>query len=422
MTTFKAEVAKRDKRKDGTYNVKIRITHNRKVRRYATQMYATDGDITRSGKIKNQIILDNTDTIIKGWRKKLLSLGELVEQMDVDAVVKHLCESSDEGHIPMFPWMWGYANKIGKENTRNNYTSAIRMFEKWVGYDMSFTQLKSSTIREYLQEHGDNGHRSMRYIRKMFKEAMLEYNEDDIIRIPDDPFSRVKIVCDRHQRKRSITADAIRMIARIPDENNERSSRNIARDMFLLSFCLLGINMVDIYTASAPKNGVLSYNRTKTKDQREDEAFISINIHPIAQALIDRHKDDRLLTNISKRYSSVTTANQCVNRGIHRIAEYLIEQHRGEFPADATDEEIFRSLGFEDFTFYSARHSWATIARNDVNVDKWTVHEGLNHVDASTSITDVYIKRDFTRINEANFKVIEYVFGDVFAKVGKFDK
>lgn len=419
MTTFKAEVAKRDKRKDGTYNVKIRITHNRKVRRYATQMYATDNDITRSGKIKNQIILDNTDTIIKGWRKKLLSLGELVEQMDVDAVVKHLCESSDDGHIPMFPWMWRYANQISKENTRNNYTSAIRMFEKWVGYDMSFTQLKSSTIREYLHEHGDNGHRSMRYIRKMFKEAMLEYNEDDIIRIPDDPFIRVKIVCDRHQRKRSITADAIRMIARIPDENNERSSRNIARDMFLLSFCLLGINMVDLYTASAPKNGVLSYNRTKTKDQREDEAFISINIHPIAQALIDRHKDDRLLTNISKRYSSVTTANQCVNRGIHRIAEYLIEQHRGEFPAGATDEEIFRSLGFEDFTFYSARHSWATIARNDVNVDKWTVHEGLNHVDASTSITDVYIKRDFTRINEANFKVIEYVLGDIFAKLAK---
>jgi hypothetical protein len=41
------------------------------------------------------------------------------------------------------------------------------------------------------------------------------------------------------------------------------------------------------------------------------------------------------------------------------------------------------------------------------------VHEGLNHVDNATKITDIYIKKDFARINEANKKVIEYVFGGI---------
>jgi integrase len=83
------------------------------------------------------------------------------------------------------------------------------------------------------------------------------------------------------------------------------------------------------------------------------------------------------------------------------------------------EAEIVKAMRLQDFSFYSARHSWATIARNDLNIDKWTIHEGLNHVDNATKITDVYIKRDFTRINEANFKVIEYVLAGVWENLPK---
>lgn len=418
MTTFKAEVSKREKRKDGTYNVKIRITHKRVVRRYATQMYATDSEITRSGKIKNQIILDNTDGIIKEWRRKLLSLGEQAEQMNVNDVVRFLTSTKEEENIPMFPWMLRYAEKIKKPTTRYNYIQSIRTFEKWVGYDIYFTQLKSAMLREFLEKHGANGHRILLNIRKMFREARLEYNEDDRVRIPDDPFARVKIAVKPRQRKRSITVDAIRMVAEIPDEYHCHSTRNYARDMFLLSFCLMGTNFVDIYTASAPKHGVLTYRRSKTKDQRADEALISINIHPIAQRIIDKYKDDTSLTNLHRRFANYRSANACIQVGIRKIKEYLCEQYHDIYP-HAIDEEVLRELGFKDFTFYSARHSWATIAYNNLRIDKWTVHEGMNHTDTVTAITDIYLVKDFTRINEANFKVIDYVLGDTFAKLAK---
>ena len=80
---------------------------------------------------------------------------------------------------------------------------------------------------------------------------------------------------------------------------------------------------------------------------------------------------------------------------------------------DLSTAEIMRRYRIDKLVYYSARHSWATIARNDLNIDKWTVHEGLNHVDNATKITDIYIKKDFARINEANKKVIEYVFGGI---------
>ena len=96
MTTFKAEISRAERRKDGTWNVKIRITHKRKVRRYSTQMYATDKDVTRGGKLKNQIIIDNTEATIREWRGRLNTLGSRADMMDVDEIVRYLA-SPPEG-------------------------------------------------------------------------------------------------------------------------------------------------------------------------------------------------------------------------------------------------------------------------------------------------------------------------------------
>ena len=59
--------------------------------------------------------------------------------------------------------------------------------------------------------------------------------------------------------------------------------------------------------------------------------------------------------------------------------------------------------------FYAARHTWATIAANEAGIDKWTVHECLNHADLSMRVTDYYIKRDWSHIDRANRRVLDYV-------------
>lgn len=49
--------------------------------------------------------------------------------------------------------------------------------------------------------------------------------------------------------------------------------------------------------------------------------------------------------------------------------------------------------------------------RNDLKVDnKSTVGEALNNVDKENKITDIYIKKEFSVINDMNKKVIEFVF------------
>lgn len=90
-------------------------------------------------------------------------------------------------------------------------------------------------------------------------------------------------------------------------------------------------------------------------------------------------------------YSDENTFNQAVNKGL---------------------KEIGKLLKIDDLEFYAARHSWATIALNVLKINKYIVHEGLNHVDEEMKVTDIYIEKDFKAINEANSMVLKFIYSD----------
>ena len=416
MTTFKTEIVKSEQKQDGTYNVKIRVTHKRKVRRYSTPMYATDKDVTRGGKIKNQIILDKCEDTIREWRKRINLLGTAADGMDVTEIMSLLTGAGQDEGIPMWPWMDAYAAKIPKENTRQNYTRAIKHLKAYIGMDITFQQLKARTIRNYIESYTmEKTATNLMHIHKMYKEAMKQYNDDDITRIPSDPFALIDLKVPKSSADRSVPADVIRRIYMMPDNNNNTSgtnTANLARDMFCLSFMLMGTNMADLYEIAPMRDGAIRYERRKTRDMRLDRAAIEMDVHPLAQKIIKRYAGKKLLLNLSDKYATVRTAQRSIQNGLKIIRNYLVQSYAKEMP-DLSTAEIVRRYRIDKLVYYSARHSWATIARNDLNIDKWTVHEGLNHVDNATKITDIYIKKDFARINEANKKVIDYVLGKI---------
>ena len=69
----------------------------------------------------------------------------------------------------------------------------------------------------------------------------------------------------------------------------------IARDAFIISFLLCGINSADLYYI-VENNGRVDYERRKTKDRRADNAFISIKIEPELLPYIDKYKDNQELS------------------------------------------------------------------------------------------------------------------------------
>ena len=166
-----------------------------------------------------------------------------------------------------------------------------------------------------------------------------------------------------------------------------------AKDCFIMSFCLMGMNSVDMYLATKLEKGVLKYKRAKTKDRRADEAYIEVKIHPFIKPLMKRYEGSTHVFSFYKKYVVPENFNNNINRGL---------------------KDLGRAIGLPNLQFYQARHTFATLSRNMMKFSKSDVDEALNHV-GSYGIADVYITKDFNIINENNFKLIEEVFKDEIA-------
>lgn len=103
------------------------------------------------------------------------------------------------------------------------------------------------------------------------------------------PFRKFKIKKEE-TRKRSLTIDQIRTLKDYPCEGFEERYR----DLFMLSFYLIGINIGDMLLLKAENvvNGRIEYHRQKIGK------LYSVKIEPEAQAIIDRYKGKKYLLNV----------------------------------------------------------------------------------------------------------------------------
>ena len=65
-------------------------------------------------------------------------------------------------------------------------------------------------------------------------------------------------------------------------------------------------------------------------------------------------------------------------------------------------------IKIDELTTYWARHSWATVAAS-LDIPKETIAAALGH--GGNTVTDIYIDFDQKKVDEANRKVLDYVFG-----------
>lgn len=89
----------------------------------------------------------------------------------------------------------------------------------------------------------------------MYNRAKREFNDEEagVIRIPFSPFAKVDIPKAPITRKRALTVEQMREFAKVPYTTILQTGcnrYNLAKDVFLLSFLLIGMNAVDLYNAT----------------------------------------------------------------------------------------------------------------------------------------------------------------------------
>lgn len=427
MATVSWVVFKHHKKSDGTYNPKIRISHNRTSSYISTSIYT---ELVRfkknsaSGTITSEKIKEELDALVREYRQIINEHQDIVNECETSKDIIAMIERRKQRkEIDFIEFARMFIEKTPNEGTKTVKTTGInslchflnykngnekllikdltsrflREYEEWLRQERYITVRQNKTAKQAYKTIkkpalNDTGvHSYMGIIQSVFNAALLHFNDyekGDII-ITNDPFKVYTIPAVLEAKKRAVDVDIIRKIYNYSPVNKRKRTTMFTRDIYILSFLLAGMNAVDMLNCRMV-NGRIEYERQKTKDRRKDNAFISVYIHPLALPIINKYRDPsgKCLFDFYKRYNGVRN----MTKGIHRGMRSLCEE-----------------LGIDYIQFYSARHSFATIARNECNISKDDISLCLNHSSGKT-VTDTYIKQDFSRIDKVINKVVEYVF------------
>lgn len=401
-TSFSYVLFPHHRRRDGTLAVSIRMIHNRKARYHASSIVVTREQMTkRMDRITDVRVLERVNAMLDEYRRIVSEISG-ADWMTADEVWRAVEARLRMGHVFRLD-VFDYADGMmrGMEpKTAEGYRSALNMLERFIGrrrLDVNeITRQFVMRFRSFIERETSVGSRATSYylscLRHIHNKARDEFNDEDggVVNIPRRPFTGAVIPPQPVTRHRALSVGQMKEIAACTPATARGC---LARDVFLLSFCLIGMNTADMYdvTATNITGGVLTYNRRKTDSVRRDNAVMSVRLEPEAESLMERLKGRRQLLLFRERYADHRAFNNNINKGL---------------------KEIGGIIGVEGLTTYHARHTWATLARNVCGVDFDTVSRALNHATRGTDkVTDIYVDRDWSKVWDANKRVLDAVFG-----------
>jgi hypothetical protein len=294
-------------------------------------------DVKKTFELKKAIIAKELNSRIEEYENLIVKLGLRADVYDVHELVNYLEKSTKAGNegINFIEFARGEVDKMksdGRSNPAKNYELAIKNLEKFMAQQKIDTLYVSDISVKFLQDYerfvSGFGVRApslyIAAIRHLFYRARDEYNDEDegVILIPNNPFKKYKVPKQNIAEKRGLTSDIIRQIT---DCNPKTERAKFAKDMFLLSFYLVGINAIDLYYCKPPVNGYLIYQRAKTKDRRSDRAEIHIKLEPEAMELYEKYKDEtgERAFCFYKHFSDNHVFNRSINTGLKTIGNEI---------------------------------------------------------------------------------------------------
>lgn len=405
MATFKPVVftTKNHIKSDGTTNIKIRVYHNKESQYIPTDYYIEPSFMCSDGAInplhpESELFNYELSEIVQKYRKCALKLGSArAGNMSCSEYRDYLAQSvkPDYDYIDFVKFSNDVIGSAKKEKTAEWYRQSLNSFLWFMKKDKidarDITSNKISKWIDQLKKAGEKGKplkngaisNYVRGLRALYNACKKEYNnpDHDIILIPNEPFNINDIPIYKRVRRNI----SVEMIKSIRDYNSKHMRVNMARDVFMMMFYLMGINIGDLYRLQKPEDGRLNYERSKTDtDENVDMFMLSIKVEPELQMLIDRYSRNGFLSDL-KRYTTVNNFNKAVNTGL---------------------KEICDELKISKITTNWARHSWASIARNKAKVPKADVDFCLGHVNNDYKMADIYIDIDYEICDDANRKVL----------------
>lgn len=396
-TTLTPIIIRHHIKKDGSVNVKIRITHNRKSRYLPSDETAEKEHYnSRTLVIKDNSMNRRLNKLIEKMENAIKKIDMFErDEMDVEALVnkmKFYMNADESFELDFIEYGRSFAS-LRSKYSGCNYTTALNSFCRFLEKDsIDISEITSSLMRRYeeylVKKHGQGARAVSLYtsaLAAIHADARRKFNNEEIDDVKiKNPFQYYKPPKQNIAKKRGVEPETIQKLISI--RKSLSPLHKYAVDTFLLSFCTMGTNIPDLYVATR-KGDVIYYNRTKTKARRNDDAEMQIRLEPVCKCIFNDMADPTK-ERAFKFHNQYSNYKSIADKGNDRL------------------KEVAALIGVPPFTMYAARHTFASYAYS-IGIPKSLINDMLCHVDPNMSVTDIYIKKDWSIIWKANLKVLK---------------
>lgn len=409
-TTFKIVLDKRRAKKNNTYPLRMRVYQGREYKTYSLGIDLRETDWNeQTQQVKTSHPSHKLHNVklstLKAKIQKSIFMNETEDEIVTPDVLISQIAGNGQQKQAAKPDILAYGKQhiaklesAGQVGNAIVYSCAINKLKSYAKSDtLAFEQITYSYIEQFntallaggMRVNGISNY--MRTIRALFNKAIKE----GIISADCYPFSKFKIKNER-TINRTLTVAEIARIANLdlPADTPIWHHRNL----FMLSFCLIGINFADLLPLTRENfvDGRIVFRRKKT------HKVYSILIQPATKQLFSYYKSDVPDTVKGYVLPFVVSKNDPValKKDILQATKNTNDYLRKLAELCGIDKPV---------TTYYARYTWANIARG-LGYSKDLIAEALGH-EYGNKVTGIYLDNYGSEIiDKINAEVIATLF------------
>ncbi len=414
LTRLVLDTRKNSRKMDNTYPISLRVFH--KKTRIVALDYSTSigGWDEKNHRLKKSAIAnknlncleinEDIDDKLQIAKAIIKNFGVDIKKINVDQLVNRIKAGWDakiisterrsvNDCIQLLKWTSILVKRKERANSPSTaewYANSVSAFLRFNGIeDIKLDDISVSHFKEFLVEAKAKNVKSssinsyLRGIRAIYNKAL---DEDKFVLVKN-PFDKFKIPSSQKTKKRATSKESFLQIRKL--KYSEECALWHTKNYILIMFNCRGMNLIDLVKLKVEniQGERLYYGRSKTGDP------LSVKItKELARILsyYSKNKSNRDFL-FPSYYDGSTQSYEKYKSIRRRINE--------RFKKIAKDAGIT-----ENFTTYSIRHSWATIAKH-MGISTEIISEGLGHNSLRT--TEIYLKSfENHTIDDANEKIV----------------
>lgn len=321
MATLKLVIVPAKRLVNGKHKIRVALSHNSNTRYIPTDVIISDGEF-KDGMVVNRDDASHLNVKLRNilnYYQNIIDETMQLGSYTCSEVIKLLIKEHRYSNAKFSDAMKEYLEELKEEERHKSeklYRLACESFIRECG-DIFLNMITEKDIKTF-RRNLEKRHLSPTTVRiymTLVKVVIHFAEKRKMCRFEDNPFEDITPP-SANVRELDLT---IREIKAIRDLEAPKYNICVARDIFMLSYYLGGMNLVDMLEVDFRKN-YIEYYRQKTKNKKHGESKTAFSIQPEARDIINKYmkKNGKL---VFGKYDTFGKAYSVISRKMDELAE-----------------------------------------------------------------------------------------------------